>query len=1056
MKKFTRLSIVVGFVALLVLFVAGSITASNQVSKEAADPAPSAADNAVDIALAFLQDNAESLGLERADLQDVVVTDNYVSGHSGVTHIYLRQRYNGVELFGANFNINVLPDGRVLSYGNRFIPYLSQQIVGEEPTLSPSEAVEQAAAHNGLAAPEGLTVEQEFNSESKTILFSAGNLSHRAIPVKLVYQPVEKGQIELAWEVSIDSVESADYWQTRVSALDGRFLDQNNLTVHETVAAYGLVDGRNINTTKTAVVQGFAAPPQFDSEGGLANAYFVYPPPLESPNHANPPSPPLSEDNRVLVVDPATSASPFGWHDTNGVAGAEFTITRGNNVWAYQDRDGNNASAGDEPDGGASLVFSDTLDLTLTPDNYIPAAVTNLFFWNNVIHDVMYEYGFDEASGNFQENNYGNGGIGSDYVIAEAQDNADGGSNCNANFSTPTDGGNGRMQMYLCNGGSPVRDGDLDNGVIIHEYGHGISIRLTGGPGTSSCLNNSEQGGEGWSDWFALMMTIEAGDASTDSRGIGTYLLGEDTNGPGVRPAPYSTDMGVNNYTYEDIGSLAVPHGVGFVWATVLWDMSWGLIDEHGFDSDLYTGTGGNNLALQLVMDALKLQTCSPGFLDARDAILDADVALTGGQNACIIWEAFANRGMGFSADQGSNSNGDETEAFDLPELCLQTLKIEKTANPDPVTAGQVMTYTLVATNDTLGTLTDVTITDTVPMYTTYITGTASDGGSVSGGVVTYPAVTLNTGESITRTFLVQVDTGIGVETAWSDDMESGDTNWAVSHDTNETDIDWTLGTNNPNSPTHAWFAQDISTVSDQYLDFANEMVIPSLAELHVWHHYDTESTFDGGVIEISTNSGGTWQDLGTYMTQNGYNSTISNNWGSPIGGREAFSGNSGGYVETVIDLSSFAGESALIRFRMATDVSVSANGWFVDDVSISRATGTDAIDNTACVVAFEGDSACASTSTPVIFSDVVSYVLTIVNSGNGTTTPAAGAHVYEADTMVNITATAGVDASFSHWEGDASGSNPVVSVTMDGDKMVTAVFVDEFNTYLPIVISGD
>ena len=80
---------------------------------------------------------------------------------------------------------------------------------------------------------------------------------------------------------------------------------------------------------------------------------------------------------------------------------------------------------------------------------------------------------------------------------AEAQDNANGNSRCNANFATPTDGGNPRMQMFLCNNTNPQRDGDFDNGVIVHEYGHGISIRQVGGPGNSSCLNNRQQPGEG-------------------------------------------------------------------------------------------------------------------------------------------------------------------------------------------------------------------------------------------------------------------------------------------------------------------------------------------------------------------------------------------------------------------------------------------------------------------------------------------------------------------------------------------------------------------------------
>ena len=70
----------------------------------------------------------------------------------------------------------------------------------------------------------------------------------------------------------------------------------------------------------------------------------------------------------------------------------------------------------------------------------------------------------------------------------------------------------------------PDRDSDLDNGVIAHEYGHGISNRLTGGPANVTCLQNAEQMGEGWSDWFALVLTPEAGDTATTPRGVGNYV----------------------------------------------------------------------------------------------------------------------------------------------------------------------------------------------------------------------------------------------------------------------------------------------------------------------------------------------------------------------------------------------------------------------------------------------------------------------------------------------------------------------------------------------------
>jgi hypothetical protein len=219
-------------------------------------------------------------------------------------------------------------------------------------------------------------------------------------------------------------------------------------------------------------------------------------------------------------------------------------------------------------------------------------------------------------------------------------------------------------------------DGDFDNGIISHEYGHGISTRLTGGSASSNCLGNAEQMGEGWSDWFGLMLTIEPGDLATDNRGIGTFVTGEATNGFGIRPVPYNTDFAVNDFTYDASNwdgagfptNISEPHGIGFVWCTMLWDLSWALIDAYGYDADLYNGTGGNNIAMELVIQGLKLQPCDPGFVDGRDAILQADMLLNGGANQCLIWNVFANRGLGNSASQGSaNSRTDQVEAFDMP-----------------------------------------------------------------------------------------------------------------------------------------------------------------------------------------------------------------------------------------------------------------------------------------------------------------------------------------------------------------------------------------------------
>jgi hypothetical protein len=172
------------------------------------------------------------------------------------------------------------------------------------------------------------------------------------------------------------------------------------------------------------------------------------------------------------------------------------------------------------------------------------------------------------------------------------------------------------------------------------------------------------------------------------------FAVGESTTGNGIRNAPYTTDFSINNYTYIDSNNTAnvsEPHGVGFVFATMLWDLTWAYVDKYGFDSDLFSGNGGNNKVMQLVLDGLKLQPCSPGFIDGRDAILAADMATTGGQDQCLIWEVFANRGLGFNASQGdSGSRTDQIEDFSLPpdeDPTLENCEVLSTENIQNLTS---------------------------------------------------------------------------------------------------------------------------------------------------------------------------------------------------------------------------------------------------------------------------------------------------------------------------------------------------------------------------------
>jgi len=163
---------------------------------------------------------------------------------------------------------------------------------------------------------------------------------------------------------------------------------------------------------------------------------------------------------------------------------------------------------------------------------------------------------------------------------------------------------------------------------------------------------------------------------------MGPYIRFTGVDGPGIRTTRYSTDMTINPTTYATLatGTLSVPHGVGYAWATMLWEVYWNLIDKHGFNQNVYDPwfSGGNNLAIQLVMDGMKLQPCGPGFVTGRNAIVQADELLTGGANACSIWRGFAKRGLGFSASQGTvNSINDGVQAFDLPVACRAAISVE-------------------------------------------------------------------------------------------------------------------------------------------------------------------------------------------------------------------------------------------------------------------------------------------------------------------------------------------------------------------------------------------
>jgi extracellular elastinolytic metalloproteinase len=223
--------------------------------------------------------------------------------------------------------------------------------------------------------------------------------------------------------------------------------------------------------------------------------------------------------------------------------------------------------------------------------------------------------------------------------------------------------------MYLWNTANPYRDGDMEAGIVIHELAHGLSTRLTGGPKNSGCLGWGESGGmgEGWGDFLAT--TIRSTSTYQDYA-MGSWAANRDK---GIRNYIYSLDMEVNPSTYQTLdkpGYWGV-HAIGEVWAEILWVVEHRLIAKHGFSDTLIppprdsslavqhtffrsdkplVPKHGNTLIVQLVVNGMKLQPCNPSFFDARDAIVQADQVLTGGENFCSLWEGFAERGLGVDA----------------------------------------------------------------------------------------------------------------------------------------------------------------------------------------------------------------------------------------------------------------------------------------------------------------------------------------------------------------------------------------------------------------------
>nr|WP_210150638.1 T9SS-dependent M36 family metallopeptidase [Chryseobacterium scophthalmum] len=737
----------------------------------------------------------QSKDFKKADLRNFEI-DNIDSSESLKGEIVkIQQKFKGYPVYNA-VGTAIIKDDKIVYFSDSFVKNYTVS-TSETAMLNKEKALENIAVALGKAEMKNFQILENSLSESNQKNFTKQ---------RLMFVDVNDN-LRLAYEFSFQEPHSANYWNVLVDANSGEIISKDNLNLScnfhsDAYSGESMVsnDVESANLQKNAFLK-------------LADnaSYNVFPLPVEAPTFGN----------RSIVSNPwILASSPEGWHSTGATS---YTTTRGNNVYAYEDT-ADKDEPGFSPDGGVNRSFDFPFSMNGTPSFNRNAAITNLFYINNKVHDIFYQFGFTESARNFQQNNFGKGGQGNDYVLAESQD---GGALNNANFTTPSDGNKPVMQMYIwstvnryvfynapvtaipripqaspaqfgpqlngtgvtgdvvlasvingcsalpagslagkigllerggssgCTFASKVKnaqnagavaaiiynnptaanfpssmggtdatitipsvlitndegeyiktqlnnsvtvnitlksnpataitpDGSFDNGIITHEYGHGISNRLTGNGYT--CLLKSaskEQMGEGWSDFFALMLTNKPGDNANVPRSVGTYASGQSTTGAGLRPAKYSPDFSINNYTYgktngmeiEEDGEI-VPdvHSIGFIWASMLWDLHWQYAAKYGYSSDVLANkNSGSARVLQLVTDALKLQACNPTFIDGRNAILSAEMLTTKGEDRCMIWKTFAKRGLGLNALAGNKMNiNDQKEDFSIPKDCLK------------------------------------------------------------------------------------------------------------------------------------------------------------------------------------------------------------------------------------------------------------------------------------------------------------------------------------------------------------------------------------------------
>ncbi len=840
------------------------------------------------IARRFVQTHNDAFGLSASEANALTVAREYRTEHNGVTHVTLQQTlqeaHRAIPVFEGDVTTHIARNGEVIAASGSLISRLAQTINATEPTLTAEQAL-RIAADYAAVTPSPL---QRQTLAGKTT-FKADKYERDVAP-ELVYFPLAAEATRLAWQMTLWLRDTPDVYLLVIDAERGSLLYRRNLTNYEQVQPSG---------PRGQV---------FTGESPRPNLPVVTTTPATVERVELPFRPtPFNGRETFTMGDPH-----YDWWNTKA---PNDLIS--NNTSTYLDRD----ASPNQPDSPRLTVtdglFNFPLDLSLAPttNDYQKAAQANVFYWVNRYHDILYQFGFTEAAGNFQTDNFTFGGRGNDAVNAEVQDGS--GTN-NANFSTPADGGAGRMQMYLWTG-NPQRDGDFDQGVVIHELTHGLSSRLIAG------LGGVQGGGmgEGWSDYFGIVLLAKEGDDLDGSYAVGQYATGNYTRG--IRRFPYSTNPNVYPYNYGEVKLTGVVHPTGEIWCNTLLEMRAQLIRHHGFQE-------GQRQSIQLVVDGMKLSPRSPSFVDARNGILLADKVNNGGANQCLLWQAFSKRGLGYQTESLSANDNFPIENFDAPPACHPTGTL--TLDRKSYLSGETMRVSLGDRNATGAVRVRVTSLPSGDEETFTLTPDATFNGAFNGAVRISNSA-MQKGDGIVQASLTardklrvsyeDADNGAGVASTitkefslagenrlYEDDLEGGNRGWlpmeasstwaltntrAASGTTSFTD---SPGANYPNNASYSLLSPrfDFSRMDGATLAFS--------------HSYAFENLFDYGFVEASTDDGTTWRRMAAYT------------------------GTLASFTPARVSLDGLAGmPNVRLRLRVQSDPGTVGDGWFIDDIRV-------------------------------------------------------------------------------------------------------------------------